>query len=242
MKSFYIVIIFNLFVFSLHAFSLNEAYKERHNINFILNYNTNSRVFLHPKSSNPEMRNSYHIFDNFLSYGVEVKTNFYRNVVMLGFGVEFLKAQESLYSVRGLVNLVPRTFKVQESFYIFPLEFCAYYVFPFSGESFNAYMGAGFGVYYGEYERKIYDIKSKSKLSKIDVGILVNSGVDFKLHKNFSVKLELRFRDPELEFRNEYERLETVINGEKIQLFEKIFFTKVNVEGISILTGLSLWF
>lgn len=242
MKYFVLIILVLFNPLASSGLTFDEISSKSHNINFVLNYNTNSRVFLNPKSPNPEIRNSYYTFENFLSYGFELKTSIYQQIIMLGFSLEYLKADEFLYSVRGLVNFAPRTFKVQESFSIYPIEFCAYYVFPFSGESFNAYMGAGFGVYYGEYKRNIYDITSKSKLSKIDVGILVNSGVDIVLYKNISAKVELRFRDPELEFKNEYDKTETLVNGDKIQLFERVFFTKVNLDGISIITGISLRF
>ncbi len=235
-----------LFLFiSTNIFSQEEdivVHKSIAQLNINLNYNTGAKLYLSPRSADPDLRNLYYTLDGFLSYAFEIKTNVWNNAIYLGLGSEFLKSSSLLFSVRGLVNNLARTLQVEESFQIYPVEFLAYYIFPFSSDWYWAYMGAGFGVYYGEYIRKIYDLASESKLNRIDYGILVNAGVDVSLIKNLSLKFEMKFRDPELEFRNEFPRTETVVNGNKIQLFEKVFYTKVNLDGLNLILGLNYRF
>lgn len=207
-----------------------------------LNYNTGAKVYLTPRSADPDLRNLYYSFDGFLSYAFEIKANVWNSTVFIGLGTEYLKTSSFLYSVRGLVNNLPRTFQVEEGFQIYPVEFLAYYIFPFSRDWYRAYMGAGLGIYHGNYFRKIYDLISESKVNRIDYGILVNAGIDLSLINNLSLKLEMKFRDPELEFKNEFPKTETIVNGNRIQLFEKTFYTKINLDGLNFILGLNYRF
>lgn len=237
-----LIIIFSFVTNLLSQEILSESEHSLVELNISLNYNTSAKVFLNPKSSDPDIRNLYYTFDGFLSYAFEIKTYLLNNTVFIGIGSEYLQASSLLYSVRGMVNNLPRTLQVEESFQVYPLELMAGYVFPFSSDWYKAYMGAGFGIYYGKYFRKIYDIVSESKLSRLDYGILVNAGVDISLIKNLSLKFEMKFRDPELEFKNEFPKTETIVNGNRIQLFEKIFYTKINLDGLNLILGLNFSF
>lgn len=211
-------------------------------VSFNLNYITGAKVYLTPRASDPDLRNLYYTFDGFWSYSFELKANVWNNYVYAGLSGEYLKASELLYSVRALVNNLPRTLQVEESFYLYPIEIIAYYIFPFSRDWYKAYMGAGFGVYYGKYERKIFNLKSESIISRLDYGILVNVGADINLIHDLSLKIEMKFRDPELEFKNTFPETQTTINGSNVQLFEKTFYTKINVDGINLILGLNYRF
>lgn len=52
----------------------------------------------------------------------------------------------------------------------------------------------------------------------------------------------MKFRDPELEFKNTFSETQTTVNGTNIQLFEKTFYTKINVDGINLILGLNYRF
>lgn len=234
-----------IFTFLSKLFSQEIFLEQRPSLgelNLNLNYNSSAKVYLTPRSADPELRNLYYTFDGFLSYAIEIKTNLLNNTVYFGIGSEYLQTSSLLYSVRGMINNLPRTLQVEEGFQVYPLELMAGYVFPFSSNWYRAYMGAGFGIYYGKYFRKIFDIVSESKLSRLDYGILVNAGIDFYLIKNLSLKLEMKFRDPELEFKNEFPKTETIVNGNRIQLFEKTFYTKINLDGLNLILGLNFRF
>lgn len=211
-------------------------------VSFNLNYITGAKVFLTPRSSDPDLRNLYYTFDGFTSYSFELKSNVWEQYLFAGISLEYLRASELLYSVRALVNNSPRTLQVEESFYLYPFEIMGYYIFPFSRDWYKAYMGAGIGVYYGKYERKIFTLKSESKISRLDYGILVSAGAEFNLIQNLNLKAEMKFRDPELEFKNTFPETQTTVNGNNIQLFEKTFYTKINVDGINLILGLNYRF
>lgn len=204
-----------------------------------INYVTSSRVYLMSRSPDPDLRNAYYSTDGFIGYTFELKGNLINNSIQIGLITEYLKTSQFFYSTRAIVNNLVRTLEVEDTYQLYPLELIIYYIFPFSRDWYKAYMGAGAGIYYADYSRQIFDIKSKSTVSKIDYGIVVNTGVKFQIFKNLDLRLEMKFRDPELEFKNEYPKTETNINGERILLFEKTFYTKVNIDGINILLGLN---
>lgn len=234
----YFSLIVNLFAQENEAFEPNKLF----DVSLNLNYVTGAKVFLYPRASDPDIRNLYYSFEGFLSYSFEIKANVYNGYLYVGISTEYLKAAENIYSVRALVNNLPRTLQVEESFNIYPVELMSYYIFPFSRDWYSAYMGAGFGVYYGKYKRKIFDLVSESSLSRFDYGILVNAGVDIFLIDNLYLKFEMKFRDPELEFKNEFAKTQTVVNGNNIQLFEKYFDTKINLDGLNFILGLNYRF
>lgn len=233
-----------ILLFTILSFYFCYGQKEFHTYNLSINYNyiTNAKVYLTPRSFDPQLRDNYYIFDDIKSFSLEIKRNIYNNYIYLSIGSEYLEGKENLYSVRALVNNVITTLNVEEGFKMFPIEMIAYYIFPFSTEYFTAYMGSGLGLYYGEYFRKIYDIKSKSILSKVYFGILVNSGIDITLFKNLAIKFEMKFRDPEFDFKNNYPKTQTYFNNDKIQLFEDTFYTKVNIDGVNLILGLTYRF
>jgi opacity protein-like surface antigen len=241
-KTLFVLIILTGRILFAQDFIFNNNERTVLDINFNLNYNTGAKVYLNPKSADSDLRNLYYTFEGFFSYAVELKSNIWNNSIYAGLGTEYLKTSELLYSVRGLVNNLPRTLQVEEGFQLYPLELMIYYIFPFSQDWFEAYMGAGVGVYYGKYFRKIYDLSSTSKVFRLDYGILVNTGMNIHLIKNLSLKLEMKFRDPELEFKNEFSETETMINGDRIQLFEKNFYTKINLDGINLILGMNFKF
>lgn len=211
-------------------------------LSFNLNYITGAKVYLTPRSSDPDLRNLYYTFNGFTSYSFEIKSNVWNNFVFAGISLEYLKASELLYSVRALVNNLPRTLQVEEIFYLYPVELIGYYIFPFSRDWYQAYMGVGIGIYYGKYERKLFNLKSESEISRFDFGILVSTGAEFNLIQNLNLKVEMKFRDPELEFKNTFSETQTTVNGNNIQLFEKTFYTKINVDGINLILGLNYRF
>lgn len=207
-----------------------------------INYVTSSRVYLMSRSPDPDLRNAYYLTDGFVGYSFEIKGNLLNNSIQIGISSEYLKASQFFYSTRSIVGNLVRTLEVEDVYQLYPLEVILYYIFPFSDDWYTAYMGAGCGIYYGDYSRQIFDIKSKSSVIKIDYGIVVNTGVKFQFFKNLDLRFEMKFRDPELEFKNEYPKTETNINGERILLFEKTFYTKVNIDGLNFLIGLNYKF
>ncbi|MGB9663916.1 MAG: hypothetical protein ACPL25_03195 [Ignavibacteria bacterium] len=244
MKTILLILLTLLAIKNISAQELDyfEHHKKLIDLSFNLNYITGAKVYLTPRASDPDLRNLYYTFDGFLSYSFEIKANVWNNFVFAGVSTEYLRASELLYSVRALVNNLPRTLQVEETFYLYPVEILGYYVFPFSRDWYTVYMGAGLGVYFGKYERKIFNLKSESKISRLDYGILVSAGAEINLIQNLRLKLEMKFRDPELEFKNTFPETPTIVNGNNVQIFEKTFYTKINVDGINLILGLNYRF
>lgn len=204
-----------------------------------INYVTSSRVYLMSRSPDPDLRNAYNSIEGFIGYTLELKGSIINNSIQAGISTEYLKTSQFFYSTRAIVGNQVRTLEVEDTYQFYPLELIIYYIFPFSKDWYTAYMGAGAGIYYADHSRRIFDIKSNSTITKLDYGIVVNTGIKFRIFQDLDLRLEMKFRDPELEFKNEYPKTETNINGERILLFEKTFFTKVNMDGINILVGLN---
>ncbi len=238
-NKFFLLIIF--FSQNLFADDLNGILHSEKGFSIFagINYVTASRVYLMSRSPDPDLRNAYYSTEGFIGYTFELKGNIINNSIQAGINTEYLKTSQFFYSTRAIVGNQVRTLEVEDTYQFYPLELIVYYIFPFSRDWYTAYMGAGAGIYYADYSRQIFDIKSKSTITKLDYGIVVNTGIKFRIFQNLDLRLEMKFRDPELEFKNEYPKTETNINGEQILLFEKTFYTKVNIDGLNLLIGLN---
>jgi outer membrane protein W len=76
-------------------------------------------------------------------------------------------------------------------------------------------------------------------MNKSSFGIHVAIGMDYFFYNNFSLKAQMRFRDPELEWKNEYSNNVVNYNDITYLLNSSTFFTKVNIDGITFSLGIS---
>jgi hypothetical protein len=131
---------------------------------------------------------------------------------------------------------------IKDGFEVYPLELSAYYIMPFSTESFYFYIGGGLGLYYGSHIRQFGDANVTTIRQNIGYGIHVRTGMDYMVTDFFSIRGELKFRDPQFDMQSKYNKTEIIINGRLYELSNDVFESKVNINGITFGLGVVVHF
>lgn len=224
-------ILFLLFIFAFQiAFSQDESV---FNFSVNLNYTTTSKLFPQPFSSDQYIRTKYDELNNAYSYSAELRYKISEEI-FAGIGAEYLK---KTFTNRNL-NLGGIRAETKEGYTFIPIELTIYYVLPFSSEYFKFFMGGGGGLYLGKFIREFGDITTNSKLNKNSFGIHVVIGMEYVFWENLSIRGQMRFRDPEIELKNNYASNLVTYNGTTYLISTQDYFTKVNIDGITFVIGI----
>ena len=200
-----------------------------------VSYTTTARLFLNPNSSDIVVRNLFVPFEDIISYSSQLRYRISEPLV-LGLRIEFMSKSEL---GRNLQN---PSFVVDDGFWVIPIELTGYYFLPFSTKDFKFFMGAGFGIYYGERTRKFGDVKISNVERDFAFGLQVEVGMDYMIWNFLSTKFEMRFRDPEFQVKSKYNSEIVHYEEKTIKLSQEAFTSKINIDGITFTLGLAYQF
>ncbi|MCX8010968.1 MAG: hypothetical protein N3A61_07440 [Ignavibacteria bacterium] len=237
-KSLIVILIFLILSQTLNA----QFTKSNFSIGASVNYITTSRMFLNPKSPDSFLRNTYLEVDGIVSYSFDFRAIIIEDALVVGIGSEYLKKIDEMTSVYAYVNSFPKLITVEDGYTLLPIELTLYYILPFGMERIKMYMGGGAGCYWGKHYRKIGDIETETISSPVEFGMHVCFGSDFFITNYFSLRAEMKFRDPDFVTKNRYTKTETTIGNDRIILFSKEFDSRINIDGINFILGAVIHF
>ena len=156
---------------------------------------------------------------------------------VLGLNLEYM--QKSAVGPNLTVFLGNRivVFEVEDGFRVIPVELTAHYLFPFSTEQFIFMMGGGMGYYRGEFTRKFSDADLSIQQRQFAIGIHVSASMDYIPLEFFSIRFEMKFRDPQYNVTSKYNKTSVFYQGDEIHLPDDAFETKINVDGVTFSLG-----
>lgn len=198
-------------------------------------YTPSARFFLNPNSIQKVLREeNIELIDNY-SGAIELRYRLNESMI-LGLGSEFI---ESVSKERNVIGFPPQLagVEVEEGYRMIPIEFSLYYFIPFSTEDFKFFMGGGIGFYIGEYIRNFADVSLENISRDFSWGIHGRLGMDYMVTKYFSVRGEMKFRDPEFKMESKYNKEQFVYRGQVRSLPQEPFATKVNIDGMTFSIG-----
>lgn len=225
MKKFIVIIIF------AHTF-INAQVFNKSNFCLSVNYTTTSKLFYNPFSADKFLRLDYLELNNLKNMSLELRTIILENV-FISLTSEYLN-KSFLYNK---INLQGDQANANDSFSFIPVELNLFYYLPFSNDNFNFFMGGGFGFYYGKFKRNIGNQLTKSEMFNSSYGINVALGIDYNFYRQYAVRFQLRFRDPELLWKNNYSSNSLIYNDKTYFLNTSSFYTKLNIDGINFSLG-----
>ncbi len=211
---------------------INAQVFNKSNFCLSLNYTTTSKLFYNPFSSDKILRSDYLELNNLRSIFLEFRTMFLENV-FLSLNSEYLN-KNFLYNK---INLQGEQANANDSFSFIPVELNLFYYLPFSNDDFKVFMGGGFGFYYGKFNRYLGNQFAKSEMFNSSYGINVDVGIDYNFYRNYAVRFQMRFRDPELIWKNNYSSNSVIYNDKTYFLNTSSFYTKLNIDGINFSLG-----
>ncbi|MCX7876691.1 MAG: hypothetical protein N2321_11070 [Melioribacteraceae bacterium] len=205
---------------------------KKNNIAISSNYTTTSKLFYNPFSSDKVLRSNFIEINNFYSVSLEFRTKFFEEI-FISASTEYLNKNFKYNNF----NLSGEQVHTNDGIIFIPIEFSIYYYLPFSNENFNFFMGGGSSGYFGFFKREIGDQKIKSELYKFSYGITVSVGMEYLFYQPLSIRFQMKFRDPELIWKNSYTSNIVNYNGKTYLLNTSTFYSKLNIDGIIFSLG-----
>jgi hypothetical protein len=191
---------------------------------------TSAQVFTNPSARDPVERNATNAIGAMLSgsvqYGIAVSS-----VARLQASFEYVAGSDASYDNYNTETI--------DGFRMYGIELTGVFLLPVSGERFLLYLGGGGGGYWGTREYAIGELASRASSSNMSFGILTIFGLEYRVFPPLSLKTELRFRDPQIDTQNVFDRATLDVRGITYHLPTQPFASKVNVDGNVYSIGLS---
>lgn len=229
-----------LFVLICYIPVNSQWYDNKYGLYISANYTTESRIFLSPNASEEILREINFPVSDIYSYAVELRYRVSKSVI-IGLGTEFIQKVSKERDMFGFPSQLAGM-EIEEGFRMIPVEGSLYYFLPFSTERFKFFMGGGLGIYFGEHIRKFADIDVRNTDREFAWGIHGRIGMDYALTRFFSLRAEMKFRDPEFEMQSEYSKDSFIHEGQQINLPSNSFPSKVNIIGMTFSLGTVIHF
>lgn len=206
-----------------------------------VDYTTSAQIFLNPNSSDIILRNQSFEIANLYGPVFDFR---YRltEAVIVGLSSEYLSKSVTARNLTVIAGSQLIKLEVEDGVIFIPLEALVHYHMPFSTEQFKFTMAAGLGLYYGEQTRSFGDTKIRNIEKDINLGLLVSMGMEYLPIDQLGVRLEMKFRDPEIKVKNQYEKTLVNYKGTEVTLLQDNFDSKINLDGISFLIGVTYQF
>ncbi len=231
-----------LVLFFLPTIAVNAQFGDKHfSIGINAVYTTSARIFLNPNSSDPVLRNNAFGISDIFDPALDIRYKIMDDII-LGIGTEYMKTTAPGPNLTAFAGNSTVTINVNDGFLLIPIEVSAYYILPFSTEKFKFLMGGGAGYYFGEHIRQFGDASVSNVSRDFAYGIQVAVSMDYLVRDDISIHSEMKFRDPQFKVKSEYDKLEVNYNNEKILLAQRTFDSKINVDGVTFILGVSYFF
>lgn len=217
--------------FNGHDFSFNSS----------LVYTTSAEIFLNPNSADPVIRNRSFAIVDIINPALDLRFRLSEPLI-IGISTEYMSTSQTSRNLIVFEGSNQIRLETEDGFKFIPVELSLYYQMPFSTTDFKFLMGGGAGLYIGEFTRKFGDTQVSTLEKQIAFGIQVSMSMEYILIDRLGLRLEMKFRDPEFKSKSKYDKDIVNYNGSLITILRDTFDTKVNVNGIAFLLGVSFYF
>jgi outer membrane protein W len=229
-------------IFFLFTITSLAQFREN-NIGIAINavYTTSAEIFLNPNASNLDVRNKSYSLENIWNPALDIRYGI-SNEFILGLNIEYVNKTGQAPNLTAFIGNQVVVLEVEDGFRVIPIELTIHYFFPFSTEDFKFMMGGGLGYYRGEFLRKFNNVELEVVQRKFALGIHVSASMDYMIYKNLSARFEMKFRNPQYIVKSKYTKTEVTYQGNKIQLPDDAFETKIDIDGLTFGFGLVINF
>lgn len=103
-------------------------------------------------------------------------------------------------------------------------------------------MGGGLGYYYASMIRKFGNAEVSSAKRDFAYGVQVAVDMNYLLTDNIAITGEMKFRDPQINVKNMYNKQQYNYNGKIVRVTRQEFDSQIDVNGITFVFGTVFYF
>jgi hypothetical protein len=231
--------VFSFFILSYALFGAERDAKYSIALKGI--FTTSSKLYPTPESAQEDLRTQNVEFNDLFGFGFEVRRQLGSESVELGIGVEYLRTSKA-GSATAPGGSPAVQLPIEDGYRFVPIELTGYFVVPFSTDKVKFFMGGGAGFYYGDRMYRVINASAQTIESRMAFGIHVLTGVDYFVDRLFSVRGEVKFRDPQFDIMSKFSNTQVQYNGRTYRLSQQPFVSRVNLDGLVLNLGIVLNF
>lgn len=221
--------------------NINAQYNDsKFGLSVSATYTPTGRFFLNPNSIQKVLREENVELIDIYSGAIELRYRINESLIV-GLGTEYIEKKSKEMNVIGFPPQLAGV-EVNEGFRLIPIEVSIYYFLPFSTESLKFFMGGGAGIYFGDYIREFAGVSLENVRREFSWGIHGRIGMDYVIADFFSVRGEMKFRDPDFKMESKYTKDSFEYKGVNRSLPTEPFVTKVNIDGMTFVIGVAFHF
>ena len=232
----------SLFIFSTCIILITaESFAQYNNKLFSIsingNYTTSAKIYLNPNSTDIDLKNRSNLVEDIFSPSIDIRFSITEEI-FLGLCSEYLHKLAS-QNITVIGSSGTESISINDGFKVIPIELSIHYLLPFSSEKIKFLINGGFAYYYGSHVRKFGDVQISNIKRESAYGIHVGTSADYLINNYFSIRGEMKFRDPEFETTNKYDKRIINYNGKVIRVNQEKFDSKINIDGITFILGIA---
>lgn len=200
---------------------------------------TSSKIYPNPNSPSFDLRIATTPFTSVTGIGGEIRLQRFATSYFVYISAEYLSQVRSEQRVVGSVN-PPRYVPVDEGYRMIPIELGAHVFLPIGSQSWKLSMGGGIGAYHTERVYSVAGVSSEPVGNRFGYGIHVSINAEYLILPKVFLTAGIKFRDPEVDVRNRFDRSSVIYNNNTVPLPQGEFPSRVNVDGMNLSLGLRL--
>lgn len=203
-----------------------------------VNYVSSATIQLNAYSKDLYERGQTEELDGGYGYGISIRKKIFNENISIGFTTEYLKIYDDELTELFSTETARIRARVTEELWMMPVEFSGYFNIPNFTEDLEIFLGGGVGIYFGDRQRTVLNVQSKTISKEPSFSFVILSGMELLLSRHFSGVFEIRFRQGEYKVLSEFPVSSVTVNGNIFPL-EKNLNSKVFVDGLKLSLGIA---
>ena len=171
-------------------------------------------------------------------YGLSIRKKIFNENISIGFTTEYLKIYDDELTEIFSTETSRIRARVTEELWMMPVELSGYFNIPNFTEDLEIYLGGGIGLYFGDRQRTVLNIESKTISKEPDFSFVILSGMELFFSRELSGVFEIRFRQGEYKVLSKFPVSSVTVNG-NIYPLEQNLNSKIFVDGLKLSLGLA---
>lgn len=203
-----------------------------------INYVSSATIQLNAYSKNLIERAETEELDGGYGYGLSIRKKIFSQNISIGITTEYLKIFDDEISEVFSTETSRIRARVTEELWMMPVEISGYFDIPKFSEDLDIYLGGGVGLYFGDRQRTVFNVKSQTVSREPNFSFVILSGMELAFSRQFSGVFEIRFRQGEYKVLSVYPVSSVSVNGNIYNLDQNLN-SKIYVDGLKLSLGLA---
>jgi hypothetical protein len=200
---------------------------------------TSAKLFYLPDDSSEIVRSRYEVLENIFGAALEARARPPGSSFFFSLSAEYQRTTREKDQLLAF-TAPPSVLPTEDGYWMIPLEATVSVDVPLGSEQFGLTMGAGIGAYLAERLLSVAGVRAVPLDAPLAFGLHVRTSADYRITSWLTVMAELRFRNPHISTRNQFQQETATIDGLEVVFPQDIITGRLEVGGMVVGLGVVL--